>query len=142
MSVSPGSWLALLGLLQDQRAIDVVGNADAAGLGEGFRILLGQHRAPHAGARRIAERAFALEAVGHLREHLVEKHRLEIGRGGLGLGLRLRRHLGQGVGQVVVRTAVVGRRSRPWRCALLWMLLARLVCITSPRCRPGSRRRP
>src|SRR5471030_1623972 len=75
----------LLGLLQNQLAKDVFGNADAARLGEGFRILLRQHRAPHAGARRIAERAFALEAVGHLREHLVDKHRLEIGRGGLGL---------------------------------------------------------
>src|ERR1700733_15326316 len=99
----------LVGLLQNQLAKDVFGNADAARLGEGFRILLRQHRAPHAGARRIAERAFALEAVGHLREHLVDEHRLEIGRGGLGPGLRLRRDLGQRIGQREIRTTIVSR---------------------------------
>src|SRR3984957_11489704 len=109
----------LIGLLQNQLAKDVFGNTDAARLGEGFRILLRQHRAPHAGARRIAERAFALEAVGHLREHLVDEHRLEIGRGGLGLGLGLRRHLGQGVGQGQIRTAVVGRDRRLGRCGAM-----------------------
>src|ERR1700730_13370276 len=96
-----------LGLLQDQRAVDLVGDSDAAGLGKGFRILLGQHRPPDAGARRIAERAFALEAARHLREHRVEEHRLEIGRGRLGLGLRRRRDFCQRVGEIVIRVAVI-----------------------------------
>src|ERR1700722_14555265 len=94
------------GLLQNQRAIDVVGNADAAGLGEVFRILFRQHRAPHPGARRVAVGAFALEARGHLREHLIEKHRLEVGRRRLGLGLRLRRDFGQRRGELVIGAAV------------------------------------
>src|SRR6202171_779400 len=97
-------------LLQNQCAVDVVGNADAAGLGEGFRILVGQHRAPHPGARRIAERAFALDAAGHLRKHRIEKHRLEIGRRRLGLGLRLRRDFGQGIGELIIRPPVDHRR--------------------------------
>src|SRR2546429_849278 len=93
-------------LLQNQRAIDLVGNSNAAGLGEGFRILFRQHRAPHAGARRIAERAFALDAAGHLRKHRIEKHRLEIGRRRLGFGLRLRRDFGQGIGELIIRPSV------------------------------------
>src|ERR1700704_2007159 len=109
MSGFPKGLAGAVGLLQDQRAIDVVGNSDAAGLGEGFRILLRQHRAPHAGARRISERAFALDAAGHLREHRIEKHRLEIGRGRLGLGLRLRRNLRQGIGELIIRPAVEHR---------------------------------
>jgi hypothetical protein len=85
----------LFGLLQDQRAEDLVGDADAAGLGEVLRILLGQHRAPHAGSGRVAERAFTLQAAGHLRKHRIEKHRLEVGRRRLGLGLRGGRDLGE-----------------------------------------------
>src|SRR6267143_4169449 len=100
------TWLSAAGLLQNERAIDFVGNSDAASLGEGFRIFFRQHRTPHAGARRIAERAFALDAAGHLRKHRIEKHRLEIGRGRLGLGLRLRRYLGQRIRELVIRTAV------------------------------------
>src|SRR5580692_4556792 len=103
---------AAAGLLQNQRAIHIVGNSDAAGFRERLRILLGQHRAPHAGARCIAERAFTLEAVGHLREHRIEKHRLEILCRCLGLGLGLRRDLGQGGGEVVIRPAVDGRDRR------------------------------
>src|SRR3977135_1367209 len=109
MSGFPKGLAGAVGLLQDQRAIDVVGNSDAAGLGEGFRILLRQHRAPYAGARRRAERDFALDAACHLREHRIEKHRLEIGRGRLGLGLRLRGNLGQGRGELVIRPAVERR---------------------------------
>src|SRR5580693_1191760 len=97
------------GLLQNQCAIDVVGDTDATGLGEGFRILLRQHRTPHAGALGIAERAFALEAAGHVRKHRIEKHRLEILRRRLGLGLRLRRDLGQRVRELVIRPAVKHR---------------------------------
>src|SRR5882724_11185037 len=107
-----------LGLQDDQRAIDFGGNSDAAGLGEGFGILLRQHRAPHAGARRIAERAFALEAGGHLRKHRIEEHRLEIGRGRLRLGLRLRRDLLQGGREFEVGPAVDDRhREIGWRGA-------------------------
>src|SRR6266404_2403905 len=109
MSGFPKGLAGAVGLLQDQRAKDVVGNSDAAGLGEGFRILLRQHRAPYAGARRISERAFALDAAGHLREHRIEKHRLEIGRGRLGLGLRLRGNLRQGIGELIIRPAVEHR---------------------------------
>src|SRR5207237_4864954 len=36
--------LGAAGLLQNEGAIDVIGNSDAAGLGERFRVLLGQHR--------------------------------------------------------------------------------------------------
>src|SRR4051812_35542578 len=54
-----------VGLLQDQGAEDVVGNADAAGFGEGFCVFIRQHRAPYAGAGGVAERAFALDAGGH-----------------------------------------------------------------------------
>src|SRR5690606_17312853 len=50
--------------------------------------------APDPGAGRVAERAVAFQAAGHLRKHRVEKHRLEILRGGFRLGLRLRRAAG------------------------------------------------
>src|SRR5712672_3276657 len=103
------TWLSAAGLLQNERAIDFVGNSDAAGLGEGFRIFFRQHRTPYAGAWRIAERAFALDAAGHLRKHRIQKHRLEVLRRRFRLGLRLRRHLGQGVGELIVRTAVTHR---------------------------------
>src|SRR5258707_13299963 len=106
MSGFPEDLAGAVRLLQNERAIDVVGASDAAGLGEGFRILFGEHRAPHAGARRIAERAFALDAAGHLRKHRIEKHRLEIGRGRLGLLLRLRRNFGQRIRQFTIRTAI------------------------------------
>src|SRR5882672_3053411 len=106
MSGFPKDLAGAIGLLQNERAIDVVGDADAAGLGEGFRILLRQHRAPHSGARGVAERAFALDAAGHLRKHRVQEHRLEVLRRSLGFGLRLRRDLGEGVGELIVRPAV------------------------------------
>src|SRR6266700_1497255 len=107
------SLACLLGLLQDQRAKDFVGDSDAAGLGEILRILFGQHRAPHAGAGRIAERPFALHSAGHLREHRVEEHRLEVGRRRLGLGLRGGRDLGQRIRQFVVgaRGERIGRET-------------------------------
>src|SRR5882724_12815707 len=77
-----------VGLLKDQGAEDIIRDADAAGLGEGFRILIGQHRTPHAGAGGVAERAFALDAGGHLRKHRIEEHRLEFLRLGADLLLR------------------------------------------------------
>src|SRR5712672_1157758 len=106
------TWLSAAGLLQNERAIDFAGNSNAAGLGEGFRIFFRQHRTPHPGARRVAERAFALDAAGHLRKHRIQKHRLEILRRRFRLGLRLRRHLRQGVGELMVRTAVTHRHQR------------------------------
>src|SRR5882757_4418499 len=109
-SCRSGGTVDLVGLLHDQRAEHVPGNSDAAGLGEGFRILLCQHRAPYAGAGGVAERAFALDAAGHLREHRIEEHRLEIGRGRLGFRLRLRRHFGQRFRQRGVGTAVEHRQ--------------------------------
>src|SRR3984885_2640678 len=111
MVVFPRRILAgAVGLLHDQRAVDFVRNADAAGFREGLGILLDLHRAPHPGALGIAERAVALHAAGHLRKHLVEEHALEIGRGLVRLGLRLRRHLLQRAHQVVVGMTAIGRR--------------------------------
>src|SRR5712672_743088 len=107
------TWLSAAGLLQNERAIDFVGNSDAAGLGEGFRIFFRQHRTPHPGARGVAERAFALDAAGHLRKHRIEKHRLEIGRGRLGLGLCARRDLRQRLGELRIRPAVEQRHHGP-----------------------------
>src|SRR5947207_7785344 len=62
-----GGLVAAAGLLQNERTIDLVGNSDAAGLGERFRILFGQHRAPHAGADAVRERAVTLPPRDHLR---------------------------------------------------------------------------
>src|SRR6476646_2118905 len=105
------------GLLQDQRAIHFVGNSNPAGLCELPGVLLGQHGTPDTGARRIAERAFAVEAARHLREHRIDKNRFEILSGGLGLGLHLRRDFRQRGGKIMVGPAVdigdgrLGRRA-------------------------------
>src|SRR5687768_6299483 len=106
MSGFPFGSAGAVGLLQDQGAEDVVGNTDAAGLGKGFRILIRQHRAPDAGAGRVAERTVAFDAGGHLRKHRVEEHRLELLGLGARLFLRLRRNLGQRVGELKVLAAV------------------------------------
>src|SRR6476620_11785176 len=95
-----------VGLLQDQAAEDIVGDADAAGLGKGFRIFVRQHRAPDAGTGGVAERPFAFDAGGHLRKHRVEEHRLELLGLGAGLFLRLGRNLGQRVGELQILAAV------------------------------------
>src|SRR5262245_5889508 len=76
-------------LLLQQRAIDVVGKADTAGAGKGFRVFLGEERAPHANAGAAAERTVAVGAGHHLAEHRVEEHGLEI--------FRLRARLGADV---------------------------------------------
>src|SRR5262249_12721574 len=81
-------------LLCEQRAIDVIREADAAGLGERLRIFVAQERTPHAGGSGAAERAFAIHAGVHLTEHRVEEDRFEIGRLGAGLGLEIGRRLG------------------------------------------------
>src|ERR1700712_5926354 len=101
-----------VGLLHDQGAEDVVGDSDAAGFGERFRIFVRQHRAPDAGAGRIAERAFALDAGGHLRKHRIQKHCLEVLRLGAGLLLRLGRNLGERVGELRIVAAVDQRGFR------------------------------
>src|SRR6195256_2160791 len=100
------------GLLHDQRVKDVIRYSDAAGLGEGFRILFRQHRAPDAGAGRVAERAIAFDAGGHLREHRVQEHRFEVGCGRLGLGLGLRRDFRQRLGERWIRAALEQRHRR------------------------------
>src|SRR5712671_5330807 len=97
-------WLGAAGLLQNERAIDFVGNSDAAGLGEGFRIFFRQHRTPHPGARRVAERAVALDAAGHLRKHRIQKHRLKVLRLAAQLFLRFRRDFCQGLVEQRIRT--------------------------------------
>ena len=58
----------------------MIGDADAARLGERLGIFLGQERAPHAGLAAAAERAVAVDAGEHLAEHVVEEHRLEFDR--------------------------------------------------------------
>src|ERR1700722_15608644 len=85
-------------LLGQKGVIDLVGNADAAGLGEGFGVLLAQERAPYTDGRPAAERPVALHAGEHLAEHGVEKLRLEIDRGGVRLGLEVGGGLGSGGG--------------------------------------------
>src|SRR5579862_1139610 len=74
-------------LLRQKGVIDLVGNSDAAGLGEGFGVLLAQERAPYPDGRSAAEGSVALHAGEHLAEHGVEELRLEIDRGGMRLGL-------------------------------------------------------
>ena len=82
-----------------------------------------------------AERAFAVDAGEHLAEHRVEEHRLEILRGGARLGVasaavaRGRAAVGRRVGGVAAPDGVATDAERS-------------LAITSPRCRPGSRRRP
>src|SRR3569833_3825016 len=79
----------LVGLLHDQRTIDLVADADAAGFGERARILVRHHRTPDTGAFRVPERAFALHAGSHLRKHRVQEYRLELVGLGFGFGLFL-----------------------------------------------------
>src|SRR4029453_18658069 len=69
--------------------VDVVGQPEAAGLGEGLRVFLAQERAPHAAAAAAAEWAVAIDAGEHLVEHRVEEHGLEIGRGRARLSLEV-----------------------------------------------------
>src|SRR6476661_8273893 len=74
-------------LLRQQAAIDVVGDADPAGLGEGLGVFLREQRAPHAGRAAAAERPVAVEAGRHLLEHGIDEYRLEVLRGGARLGV-------------------------------------------------------
>ena len=55
-------------LLGEQGVVDLVGNADAAGLGERFGVLLAQERAPYPDRMAAAERPVAL-AVGTVAGH-------------------------------------------------------------------------
>src|SRR6476469_8486899 len=130
MSVFPYASAGAVGLLQNQGAEHVVGNADAAGLGEGFRVFVRQHRAPDAGAGRIAERPFAFDAGGHLRKHRVEEHRLELLGLGAGFLLRLGRDLFQRVGELRIVSAV-DQRSPRLRVAVDAVDQARFHHITS-----------
>src|SRR6476661_2481115 len=74
-------------LLRQQAAIDVVGDADPAGLGEGLGVFLREQRAPHAGRAAAAERPVAVEPGRHLLEHGIDEYRLEVLRGGTRLGV-------------------------------------------------------
>src|SRR6476661_2328805 len=74
-------------LLRQQAAIDVVGDADPAGLGEGLGVFLREQRAPHAGRAAAAERPVAVEPGRHLLEHGIDEYRLEVLRGGARLGV-------------------------------------------------------
>ena len=97
-------------LLRQEGVIDLVGNADAAVLGEGFGVLLAQERAPYPDGRSAAEGSVALHAGEHLAEHGVEKLRLEIDRGGVRLGLEVGGGPGSGGGGGIARDAA-GERS-------------------------------
>src|SRR5262245_66587312 len=83
-------------LHRKERTIDMVGEPDAAGLGEGLGIFVAQERAPHADGAFAAERPFALDRGEHLVEHRVEEHRLEIDRRLLRPGLGVSGNLGVG----------------------------------------------
>src|ERR1700693_4479428 len=56
-------------LVREQGVVDLVGNADTAGLGKRFGVLLAQERAPHAHGRPAAEWSVALDAGEDLAEH-------------------------------------------------------------------------
>ena len=76
-SVAAGS--ALMPLLQGEDvAIDAVGDADAAGLGDRAGIFLDEHAAPGAAGLALAERAVLAEAGEHLADHGLEEHQLEV----------------------------------------------------------------
>src|SRR5580704_945257 len=108
-SRSPAS-VGMRFLLRQQSVIDLVGNSDAAGLGERFGVLLAQERAPDPDGRSAAEGAVALHARQHLAEHGVEKLRLEIDRGGVRPGLGITGGLGSGSRAGIERDAA-GERS-------------------------------
>src|SRR5262249_38049866 len=76
-------------LLGDERAVDVVGEADAARLGERLGVFLGEERAPYAARAAAAERAIAVDPGEHVGEHRVDEHRLEVLRGRARLGMRI-----------------------------------------------------
>src|SRR3954452_24217213 len=60
----------------------MVGEPDAALLGERLGIFVGEERPPHAHVTAAAEWPFAVDAGEHVVEHRVEEHRLEIFRRG------------------------------------------------------------
>src|SRR5690242_8456293 len=73
--------------MSHQRAVDLIGNADAASLGKGSCVLIGEHRAPDAGGAATSEGTFAVNIGEHVLEHRVEENRLEVLRRGAGLCL-------------------------------------------------------
>src|SRR5215467_8857869 len=81
-------------LLRQQRTVDLIGQADAAFLGEDLGVFVAQERAPDAGGAAAAERSLAVEAGEHVVEHRAEEYRLEIGRVGARLGFGVERRLG------------------------------------------------
>src|SRR6185312_11847115 len=87
----------------DHRPVDLVGDADAAGLGEGLGVFIRQERTPDAGCAFTPEGAFAIDAGIHLLQHRIEEHRLEVLRDGL-----RRSH--------VRRTELAGCRRRDFEC--------------------------
>src|ERR1051326_1421091 len=115
----------------DQRTIDVIRKSDAAGLGKGLGVLLGQEREPDAHTDAAAKRAFALDAGEHVLEHLIEEHRLELLGGTLGAGIAGTPGAAQYRGRIAIAGESLcddgggGRRH-----------------VTSSLCSPGWRRRP
>src|SRR5215470_6337795 len=89
-------------LMGDEGAIDVIGKADAASLGESLGVLLGQERAPDAHPDTAAERAFAIDGGEHVLKHLIEEHRLEVLGGLLGAGVARAAGAAQHGGRIVV----------------------------------------
>src|SRR4051812_28711590 len=75
----PASSFGTRFLLRNQGAINVVGDADPARLGERLGIFLAQEGAPYAGAViATTERTFAFDTGKHLVEHRVEKDGFKI----------------------------------------------------------------
>src|SRR6185437_10596896 len=80
-------------LMGEETAVDLVGDADAAGLGERFGVFVGQERAPYPDRTLAAERSLAIDAGEHLLERGVEEHRLEVLCGALRFGFAFERGL-------------------------------------------------
>src|SRR5690242_15989675 len=64
--------------MAQQLLINVTGDADAAGFGEGLGVLIRHERAPHLERAAADERTVAVDAGLHLLELVVQEHRLEI----------------------------------------------------------------
>src|SRR5271163_3969141 len=106
------------------------GDADAAGLSELLGVLIGQQRAPDLQRAAAAVRPIAVDAVGHLLEHRVEEHRLEVAGGGLRLVFDLEGGLnlpGRRIADRVQRSTEVGYACHHITSMSAWIAPAALI---------------
>src|SRR5690606_32481619 len=78
-------------LLREQRTVNLVADADAAGFGEASGVFVGEERPPDAGCALAAHRAVAGYAGEHLLNHAVQKYRFVILCRGVRLGVLVER---------------------------------------------------